>query len=345
MKFDSLLLVPEMKQVPHVVKVAESVGFDGFFMAETNSDPFLSLTLAAEHSQRMELGTAIAVTFPRSPAILAMLAWNLAAFSNGRFILGLGTQVRAHNERRLGAKWEKPVRKMRETIEAMHAIWDNWQDGTPLNYEGEFFKLNLMTPFFTPAPLKTGRPPVYIAAVNELMLRLVGKRCDGAFIHSFHTLKYLREIVQPNVENGLLKSDRQRHDVSLASVIFAIPTDGSKSAAWYEQFVKQQISFYMSTPAYRVIVELHGWEETALRLSKMARKGEWEEMPKHVTDEMLDEIALTGTWAQLGETAVTKYNGLLDRVGFYIPFDPNEKDEWQQALDAFDKTKQREGQQ
>lgn len=335
MKFDSLLLVPQMAQIPEVVKEAEAVGFDGFFTAETNSDPFLSLTLAAEHSKNIQLGTAIAVTFPRSPAILAMLAWNLAAFSNGRFLLGLGTQVRAHNERRLGAKWEKPVRKMRETIEAMHAIWDNWQDGTPLNYEGEFFKLNLMTPFFAPPPLKTGKPPVYIAAVNELMLRLVGKRCDGGFVHSFHTVKYLQEYARPSVEKGLMQTERQWSDVNLASVIFAVPTDGSKPASFYEQFVKQQISFYMSTPAYRIVVELHGWEETAYTLSKMARKGAWDEMPNLITDEMLSEMAISGSWSELPRIAVERYDGLLDRIGYYIPFDPAEKDEWAQTLTSF----------
>ncbi len=335
MKFDSLLLVPQMTQIGEVAKAAEEIGFDGFFTAETNTDPFLTMTLAAEHTHQMQLGTAIAVTFPRSPAILAMLAWNLSAFSNGRFLLGLGTQVRAHNERRLGAKWEKPVRKMRETIEAIHAIWDNWQDGTPLNYEGEFFKLNLTSPFFTPPPLKTGKPPIYIAAVNELMLRLVGKRCDGGFIHSFSTAKYLKEYARPNVEKGLMQADRDWNDVNLASVIFAVPTDGSKPTAFYEQFVKQQISFYMSTPAYRIVVELHGWEETAYQLSKMARKGEWDAMPSLITDEMLSEMAISGTWSELPRVAMDRYDGLLDRIGYYIPFDPAEKDEWAQTMSSF----------
>lgn len=335
MKFDSLLLVPNMNDISHVVQEAESLGFDGFFMAETNSDPFLSLTLGAEHTSKIELGTAIAVAFPRSPAILAMLAWNLAAFSNGRFILGLGTQVRAHNERRLGVKWEKPVRKMRETIEAIHAIWDTWQNGTKLDYQGEFFNLNLMTPFFTPPPLEHGMPPIYIAAVNELMLKLVGKRCDGVFIHSFHTHKYLTEYARPSIEKGLMQADRDWADVNLASVLFAVPTDGKKPASFYEQFVKQQISFYMSTPAYRIIVEMHGWEETAFKLSKMARSGQWDEMPALINDEMLDEIAISGTWSQLPHRAHERYDGLLDRIGYYIPFDPADGNEWQQTLTSF----------
>lgn len=335
MKFDSLLLVPQMKTIGQVAQEAEAAGFDGFFTAETNSDPFLALTLAAEHTQRMELGTAIAVTFPRSPAILAMLAWNLAAYSNGRFILGLGTQVRAHNERRLGAAWEKPVRKMRETIEAIHAIWDNWQDGTPLNYKGEFFNLNLMTPFFTPPPLETGKPPIYIAAVNEWMLKLVGKRCDGVFIHSFHTMKYLTEYARPHIEKGLLQSGRDWKQINVASVVFAIPTDGRQTAAYYEQFVKQQIAFYMSTPAYRVVVGLHGWEETAHQLSKLARKGAWNEMPALINDEMLSQIAISGTWSQLAHTAKTRYKGFLDRIGYYIPFDPADKEDWQRTMAEF----------
>ena len=338
MKFDAIRLFSNLQTIGDHAQAAENLGFDGLWLTETNTDPFLSLTLAAEHSNTMNVGTAIALAFPRSPAILAMLGWDLTRYSQGRFIMGLGSQVRAHNERRLGVKWEKPVRKLRETIEAMHALWDCWEHGTPLNYKGEFFRLNLMTPFFTPEPLPAGvsRPPVYISAVNSLMLRLVGRVCDGVHIHSFHTKQYLEEFARPEIEVGLRDSGRTWDDVTVNSSIFAIPTDDPDVAREIEQFVKQQISFYMSTPAYRVVNEMHGWTETSARLGKMARRGEWAEMPSLITDEMLDEMALSGTWAELPGKLQARYDGLLDRTGYYLEFTPGERDEaWQTTVAGF----------
>jgi probable F420-dependent oxidoreductase len=336
MKFDVTVLNPRLGEMAAVAEAAEALGFDGLWTAETTSDPFLPLATAAEHSQKMNVGTAIAVTFPRSPTVLATLAWDLARFSNGRFILGLGAQIKAHNERRFGAKWEKPIRKMRETIEAIRAVWDCWQNRTPLNYEGEFFKLNLMTPFFHSGPLPHAAPPIYISAVNEQMLRLAGSHCDGVHIHAFHTAQYLREVALPELEVGLKKSGRAREEFGVNTAVFAIPTDGPKPAAEYEQFVRQQISFYMSTPAYRIVTDLHGWNETARTLSKMAVRGQWDEMSKQITDEMLDAFAVTGRWAELPGTIKERYGDMLTRVGYYIPFIPGECDEqWAATIEGF----------
>ncbi|MFQ5434586.1 MAG: TIGR03617 family F420-dependent LLM class oxidoreductase [Anaerolineae bacterium] len=337
MKIDTLLLTHDLKQMPALTRAAEAIGFDGLWTAETQSDPFLPLALAAEHSQRMNLGTSIAVTFPRSPGTLAYLAWDLARMSDGRFILGLGAQVRAHNERRFGAVWAKPIRKMRETIEAIRAFWDNWQNGTPLNYEGEFFKLNLMTPFFSSGPLTTPPPPIYIAALNEKMLRLAGSHCDGVHLHALHTVKYMREFALPHIEEGFRKSGKTRADFSVSTGLFAIPSD-SPNAARQEAYVRQQISFYMSTPAYRVVADLHGWNELAFRLSKMARRGEWEAMPGQIPDEVLAEMAVTGSWADLPGIIRQKYGDLLDRVSYYMPFVPGEEDAgWQATVAGFKK--------
>lgn len=336
MKFDTTLLVPQMDSVGAFAYSAENIGFDALWLSETNSEPFLNLTLAAQNTETISLGTGIAVAFPRSPFVLAMTAWELSRFSGGRFTLGLGTQVRAHNERRLGAKWEKPVRKMRETIEAIHAIWHTWQTGEKLNYEGEFFKLNLMTPFFTPPPLEGARPDIYIAAVNENMLRLVGKRCDGVFLHSLHTRNYIRDYAKQHIYNGLLQSNRSWEDVTLMTAVFAVPTDDVKPASHYEQFVKQQISFYMSTPAYRIVSEMHGWESIALQLSKHARAGEWDQMPALINDEIMSEMAVTGTWAEMGRETRRRYDGLVDRIGYYIPYEPGTSDHgWRATLNAF----------
>lgn len=336
MKFDTGLLFHNLTDMPAHTQAAEALGFDGLWTSETNADPFLPLAIAAEHSQQMTLGTAIAVAFPRSPTTLAYMAWDLARATHGRFVLGLGTQVRAHNERRFGVKWEKPVRKLREMIEAMHAIWDCWENGTPLNYEGEFFQLNLMTPFFTTGPLGFARPPIFISAVNKLMLQLVGRRCDGVHLHALHTAKYMREFALPQIEKGLAREGRQRSDVTINTGIFVVPTDDTKPASVHEQYVKQQISFYMSTPAYRVVTELHGWEEIAFQLSKLARRGDWAEMPKLITDDILSEMALSGTWAELPHKIHGRYGNLLDRASYYLPFVPGESDEgWRASIEAF----------
>ena len=336
MKFDTTLLVPQLDSVGAFAESAEKIGFDALWISETNSDPFLNLTLAAQQTSSIELGSGIAVAFPRSPHVLAMTAFELARYSKGRFILGLGTQVRAHNQRRLGAIWEKPVRKMRETIEAIHALWDTWQDGTKLDYKGEFFNLNLMTPFFTPAPLETGKPDIFIAAVNENMLRLVGKRCDGVFLHALHTRRYIEHYAKPHIRDGLRQSGRNWDDVTLMTAVFAVPTDDVKPASEHELFAKQQISFYMSTPAYRIVAELHGWEAIALQLSKHARAGEWAKMPVLINDEIMSEMTVTGTWAQMGRETRHRYDGLVDRIGYYIPYEPTISDDgWRATLNAF----------
>lgn len=336
MKFDVSFLQPRLEQIPAYAAAAESLGFDGFWVAETNSDPFLNLALAAEHSNNLTLGTAIAVAFPRSPAILAYTAWDLQRYSRGRFILGLGPQVKAHNVLRFGVKWEKPVRKMRETIEAIRAFWDCWQNGTRLEYAGEFFKLALMTPFFDPGPIDYPRPPIYIAAVNEQMLRLAGSHCDGVHIHALHTVRYLREVALPEIENGLARGGRTRADFSVNTSVFAIPTDDPQEAKQAEAHVRQQLSFYMSTPAYKPVLALHGWEEVSDRLGQLARGGQWDEMQRLITDEILDAFAVSGRWADLPAIIRARYGDLLDRVGYYLPFEPGVNDAgWRNSVDGF----------
>lgn len=338
MKFDLTLLTHNLDEITSLAQTAESLGFDGLWTAETNHDPFFPLLLGAEHSQRLQLGTAIAVAFPRSPAILAQMAWDLAKFSDGRFLLGLGTQVKAHNRLRLGAQWDKPLKQMRETILAIRAFWECWQNGTPLNFTGEYFKLRLMTPFFNPGSIAHPHIPIYVAAVNQGMLRLAGELCDGVHLHALHSVKYLQQFALPHIEAGLQKNGRSRDDISLNTAVFAIPTDDPDYEKWAESHVKQQISFYLSTPAYRVLAELHGWEETAARLSQLARDGQWDDMPHLINDNILDVMAVRGRWAELPEMIHGKYGRLLDRVSYYLPFDPSENQQgWQDSIDGFTK--------
>lgn len=336
MKIDTTLLTPKLSEMAAYSQAAESLGFHGIWTAETQADPFLPLTLAAEHTRRANIGTAIAVTFPRSPATLAYLAWDLQRYSHGRFILGLGPQVKAHNVLRYGVKWEKPVKKMRETIEAIRAFWHTWQTGEPFRYVGEFFKLALMTPFFNPGPLEAPPPPIYIAAMNKLMLRLAGSHCEGVHIHVLHSVKYLDEIALPELVTGWNRSGKQRRDFTLASAVFVVPTDDPQFATYAEEHVRQQISFYLSTPAYRLIAELHGWEEDARRLSLAARDKEWERMPGMVSDEMLDSLAVFGTWAELPAKIKAKYGDRLNRISYYLPFLPGENEEgWKATIAGF----------
>lgn len=338
MKFDVTLLSHNLSDMARFAQSAESLGFDGLWTAETNHDPFFPLLLSAEHTQNLQLGTGIAVAFPRTPAILAQMAWDLANYSHGRFMLGLGTQVKAHNRLRLGAPWDKPLKQMRETILATRAFWDCWQNDKPLDFVGEYFKLQLMTPFFNPGPIEHAHIPIYIAAVNKGMLRLAGELCEGVHIHALHSVKYLQEFALPHIGAGLQKNGRSRQEISINTAVFAIPTDDPEYAQWAEDHVKQQISFYLSTPAYRVLAELHGWEETAVQLSQLAREGKWTAMPHLIDDNILDVMAVRGKWAELPQLIHSKYGTLLDRVSYYLPFDPSENQKgWQDSIDGFKK--------
>lgn len=336
MKIDANLISHDLNEMAAYTRAAEAIGFDGIWTAETQSDPFLPLVLAAEHSQRMTLGTAIAVAFPRSPATLAYIAWDLARYSQGRFILGLGSQVRGHVERRFGVKWEKPTQKMRETVLAIRAFWDCWQQGTKLDFKGEFYRFNLMTPFFSPGPHDYPHVPIYVSAINRLMLQVAGEVCDGVHLHVLHTVPYLREFALPQLQVGLDRSGRSREQLSLATSIFVIPTDDPKLAAEAEAYVRSQLSFYMSTPAYKVVLDIHGWGGLSERLGRMARRGEWDAMPALITDEVMETCAVAGSWADLPGIIRRKYGDLLDRVSYYLPYVPGEHDDgWRQTVEGF----------
>ena len=334
MKFDASLLVHDLSQMAALARFADETGFDGIWTFETAHEPFLPLVLAAEHSRRLSVGTSIAVAFPRSPMILAQIAWDLARFSRGRFILGLGTQVKGHNERRFGVKWERPVEKMRDVILAIHAIWDSWQNQTRLNYQGEFFKLTLMTPFFSPAPHEYSRIPIFGAGVNRRMCELAGELCEGFHVHPLHTSRYLQEKILPNIEIGLTRSQRKRSDIELSSSIFVIPTDDSAQATRFADEARQQISFYASTPPYRPVFELEGWGAVADELKVLATRGRWNEMPALISDEMLERFALRGSWAELPAKVLQKYDRLLDRVSYYFPLVPGENEAGSRATVA-----------
>jgi len=336
MKIDTNIVASSLREVPALAQAAEAIGFDGLWSSETSHDPFLMSALVAEHTKLATLGTAIAVAFPRSPGTLAYLAWDLAALSRGRFVLGLGTQVKAHNERRFGVKWEAPVAKLREVILAVRALWDTWQNGARLNFRGQFFKLTLMSPFFNPGPIAHPNIPIYIAGVNPGMCRLAGEMCQGFHVHPFHSVRYLREVTLPAIEEGLRMGGRGRSDMELVSSVFIIPSDTETERRAASRRVRQQIAFYASTPNYAPVMELHGWGDVRERLSRLAAKRRWVEMPSLVSDDMLEVFAVSGTWEELPGMITTRYKGLLDRVMYYLPFLPGEMDDrWRQAVGLF----------
>ena len=327
MYFDASLPPVPLKDVPAIARAAEEISFDALWTSETRHDPFLPCALIAEHTMHMQIGTAIAVSFARSPANLAYTAWDIAAQSNGRFILGLGTQVKAHIERRFGMPWpESPVGKLREQIQAIHAFWDCWQNGTKLNFRGEHYKITLMSPFFNAGPIENPNIPIYIAGVNTGLARLAGEVCDGFQVHPFHSLRYLKEVILPAIEEGAKKEGRKMKDVvvSVTAFVAANPEE--------MDFARARIAFYASTPSYRPVMELHGWGEVAGRLSGHASRGEWAEMPMLITDEILKEYCVVTDEADLASALKERYAGIADRLTLYSPFVPGEKDEFWKKL-------------
>ena len=320
MKLDTGLSTRNLRDVPAAARAAEAAGFDAIWTAEAGNDGFLPAALIAEHTKRIKMGTSVAIAFPRSPMITASTAWDLAGLSEGRFILGLGTQVKGHIERRYSTKWEAPVPRLREYIQSLRAIFKCWSEGgAKLSFQGKYYNFSLMTPFFAPKPHNFDIP-IYIAGVNEMILRMAGELCDGLHAHPFTSAKYLREFLLPHVEEGLNKAGRARKDFTISTTPFVIVGRNDEEIQRAKDGVRQQISFYASTRTYQIVLETHGWADVSPKLNEMAAKGDWANMPKLITDEMLDVYAVTGTFENIGEKVRERYDGLLDRVNFYVPY-------------------------
>lgn len=298
----------------------ERLGYDGLWAAETNHDPFLALTLAAEHTERIQLGTGIAVAFSRSPMTLATTAYNLNAFAEGRFLLGLGSQIKAHITRRFSMPWSHPAPRMKEFISAMQAIWDCWANGTRLDFRGDFYEHTLMTPFFDPGPNDFGPPKVFLAAVGELMTQVAGEVADGLLCHGFTTESYLREVTIPNVTRGLDASGRDRSAIELSLPAFIVSGATEEAMAAAAAGVRQQIAFYGSTPAYRGVLEHHGWGDLQTELNAMSKDGRWEDMGERIDDDMLAAFAVVAEPDRVADELIARYGDLVDRISFYLPY-------------------------
>jgi probable F420-dependent oxidoreductase len=331
MKFDAAIPLVSLKEIPSVAKNAEAIGFDTLWTSETQHDPFLPCTLIAEHTTEMNFGTAIAVSFARSPANLAYLAWDLSAQSSGRFILGLGTQVKAHIERRFGMPWpDSVVGKLREQILAVRAFWNSWQKNEKLDFRGDYYKLTLMSPFFNPGPIEHPDIPIYIAGVNTGLAQLAGELCQGFHAHPFNSPAYLQDVMLPAMQKGALKAGRSISEITNSVTAFIATTPEE------ETFARAQISFYASTPSYRSVMAFHGWQDEAGKLSALASRGQWGEMFGLITDEMLHTFCLVTDEDSLPSELMKRYAGIADRISLYIPFVPGERDEfWRKLAKAF----------
>jgi probable F420-dependent oxidoreductase len=314
MKVDGGLMVTDLHRVPARVRELEAAGYDGAISAEIANDPFLPLLLAAEHSQRLELMTSIAVAFARNPMLLAQLGHDLNAYSKGRFILGLGSQIRPHIVKRFSMPWSHPAARMREFILAMRAVWDCWYGGKPLQFRGEFYNHTLMTPMFTPTNTQHGAPRVFLAAVGPLMTEVAGEVADGLIAHGFTTERYLREVTLPAIERGLAKAGRSRAGFAISCPVFVVTGADERSWQASRDAVCKQIAFYGSTPAYRGVLELHGWGPLQSELNRLSKLGQWDEMGRLIDDRILDAFAVVAEPEQVARKLKERYAGALDRV-------------------------------
>ncbi len=339
MKLSTNLVVDNLQDIAEPVKKIEAMGFESIYISERKHEPFMQLAVTAVNSERVKFGPEIALTFPRNPMVLAYTSWDLARASNGRFVLGLGTQVKAHNERRFGLKWEKPAAKLREYILCIQAIWDAWQNGTELNFQGEFFNINLMTPMFDPGPLECGPPPIYVGAVNPLNCEMAGEIADGFHCHGFHTAQSLREGVVGSVERGLAKAGRKRSDFTITAPVMVVMGSNTKEVDVMRERVRGMIGFYGATSYYKKMFEANDWEETHQRLLYKSRNNGWDTMAEEISDEMIEEFAVTGLYEEIPDLLKEKYGNMLDEVLIYFG-EPEKGDPetWSRLVRAFNES-------
>ncbi len=333
MKLDIGLAVEgyHLPSIAATARVAEEMGFAGIWTSETKHDAFLPLALAAEHTQHIQLGTSVAIAFSRSPMVTAQLAWDLQSFSGGRLLLGLGTQVKAHIERRFSMPWDAPVGRLRDYIDALRAIWRSFQTDAPLDHRGPYYQHTLLTPFFNPGPIEHPDIPIWIAGVNTGLARLAGETCQGFHVHPFHSPQYIHAIVQPAIREGAESANRDTQDVELATSIFIITGRTDDEMREQRERMRQQLAFYASTPTYRVVLDVHGWGEVGERLSRLAATKRWAEMPTLISDEMLAAYAVAGPPDEIGALVRHRYAGLIDRVALYLPFEPGRDESFWRA--------------
>lgn len=293
---------------------SERAGFDGYWAVETKVDALTACAIAAERTERIDIGTAIAVAFARNPMTVAVTANDLQSVSGGRFVLGMGTQIKPHITKRFSMPWSHPAARMREFVLAIRAIWDAWDTGERLNFRGEFYTHTLSTPFFTPPVNQHGHPPIYLAAVGPLMTETAGEVADGMFCHAFTTERFVREVTLPAVQRGLAKAGRSRADFTVVGQPFAAIGDTEQARAPQVDEIRRQIAFYGSTPAYRPVLELHGLGELGDELNTLTKRGKWDDISELITEDVLNTFAIIGTPEQAVAELGRRYGDVLGRA-------------------------------
>ena len=321
MKIDAGGYASTVNDAAAAAQAAEADGYDGWFAVETQIDPFLGCVVAAERTGKIEIGTGIAVAFARNPMTVALQANDVQALSEGRFILGLGSQIKPHITRRYSMPWSKPAARMREFILAIRAIWDTWGTGAPLEFEGEFYTHTLMAPFFNPGPNPHGNPKVMLAAVGPLMTETAGEVADGILVHGFSTERYLREATLPALERGFEKAGRTREGFEITAPAFIVARDTEEEIAEGVAFIKNQIGFYGSTPAYKPVLDLHGWGDLGEELKAMTKRGEWDKLSEIVPDEVVETFAVIGSPEEAMAEIKRRYGDVCTRIQLSMPPD------------------------
>jgi probable F420-dependent oxidoreductase len=323
----------ELDQAASSAQEAESRGYDGVWSIETAHDPFFPLLLAAEHTSTIELGTGIAVAFARNPMTLANVGYDLQKYSGGRFILGLGSQIKPHITKRFSMEWSKPAARMRELISAIKHIWGTWDGEHKLDFRGDFYQHTLMTPFFDPGPNPHGHARIFLAGVGELMTEVAGEVADGFLCHGFTTEQYLREVTLPALRRGLEKSGRSMDGFEISGPAFVVTGTNEEEMEAAAKGTRQQISFYGSTPAYKGVLEMHGWGDLHDDLNTLSKQGEWGQMGTLIDDEILNTFAVVGEPEEIAPKLADRYGDVVTRISFYAPY-TSDPERWRRVMDG-----------
>jgi probable F420-dependent oxidoreductase len=323
-KIDAALLTQSLTKVPEVARQIEAAGFDGVYTFEGTHDAILPLLLAAEHTERIELTTAVVIAFGRSPMTLAQQAYDLTLASQGRFNLGLGTQIKTHIEKRYSMPWSRPAARMREFVLALRAIWSSWHEGTKLDFRGDFYSHTLMTPFFNPGPSPYGVPRVFLGGVGPKMTEVAGEVADGFMIHPFSTEKFMRDTSLPALEAGAKTAGRTLADIEIAFPNMVIVAENDQELEQGRNALRPRLAFYGSTPAYKIVLDAHGWGDLQPELNRLSKTGDWGTMSSLSTDEMIDAFSVCGTPDEIGPRVRQRYGDIVQRVSFdtSVPLTP-----------------------
>ena len=329
----------DIRDFGRLAAVAESVGLDAVLVEETKDDPFQMMALGAAATEHIQLGTSVAMAFPRSPTVTAMAAWSLSKLSGGRFMLGLGTQVRAHVQRRFGLGWHPPAPWMRDYIGAMRAVWRCWQERHPLEFQSEHYTLDLMVPLFDPGPIDHPDIPIHVAVIGPNMTAMAGECADGIRLHPVVTPKYIDEEILPNLARGAARSGRDVDEVEVCLKPLIGTAPDAERLERVIQTVRARCAFYLSTPSYRGAFAIHGWEDRARKASEYSRAGRWDELPALVDDEMLHTVATIGTYDEIAGKLNDRFADRLDRIEFSVPVnEPGDAEAFAAILGELDRS-------